>query len=462
MADVGLIIAAGAGTRLADHTKIPKPLRKVCGIPLLQRIILCSAKAGLKKIVVVVGFQKEQLIDFINKKKWPVEVQVVENPHWKKSNGLSVLCAKQVIDEDFILLMSDHIFDPETLANLREEKLDGLQVKLAVDYKVHQIFDKDDATKVEVQNGKIKAIAKNLVQFNAIDTGMFLLSPKIFTAFEEVKKGDDLSISDGILHLASQGLAGVFNIGNGYWQDVDTKPCLKHAEKVLMNACRKPTDGIISRNFNRHVSIFISSFLIKTPITANQVTALVLLLGLFTGYMASLGGYVNFLVAGILFKLTSILDGVDGELAKLRFTASKFGQWFDTIGDNLTYIAFVVGTAVGLYRVGYEYVDYIAPSAIVGIVMLLICMFYYIIKFTDSGSLLAVQDDFTGQKDQAWWSGLIVKLHFLIKRDFFSVIFLAFAIAGKPQWILAVVAFATNIAWIFLFSKILRKQLQRA
>ena len=299
MADVGLIIAAGAGTRLADHTKIPKPLRKVCGIPLLQRIILCSAKAGLKKIVVVVGFQKEQLIDFINKKKWPVEVQVVENPHWKKSNGLSVLCAKQVIDEDFILLMSDHIFDPETLANLREEKLDGLQVKLAVDYKVHQIFDKDDATKVEVQNGKIKAIAKNLVQFNAIDTGMFLLSPKIFTAFEEVKKGDDLSISDGILHLASQGLAGVFNIGNGYWQDVDTKPCLKHAEKVLMNACRKPTDGIISRNFNRHVSIFISSFLIKTPITANQVTALVLLLGLFTGYMASLGGYVNFLVSKV-------------------------------------------------------------------------------------------------------------------------------------------------------------------
>lgn len=449
-AELGLIIAAGAGTRLEDGSHQPKSLRKVCGLPLIKRIILSGAKAGLKKIVIVVGFEKEKLIGFIQSQKWPVEIEFVDNLDWKKSNGVSVLAARTAIKENFILLMSDHIFDPATLAKLRAADLSGLDVVLAVDYKTHQIFDKDDATKVEVQNGKIKAIAKELVQFNAIDSGMFLMTPDIFVTLKEVLVDGNCSLSDAVRRLGSQGRAGVMDVGDAYWQDVDTPESLKHAEKILLDACRKKTDGFISRNFNRYISLFISSYLVKTPLTANQATLLITVIGVFSGYFAAQGTYWDFLLAAFLFKWTSILDGVDGELAKLKFTASKMGQWLDTISDNLTYVIFTVGTALGLYRTQAPGIGTLGPAACFGIVMLLVVMYVYIIKYTDSGSLLAVQNDFQGQEQKNPFKRVLVKLYFVIKRDFFASLFLVLAIFGKPHWILFLIALATNVAWLVI------------
>lgn len=450
MVSTGVIIAAGAGTRLADKSNVPKPLRKVLGVPLLKRIVICAAKGGLTRIVVVVGFQKEKIIQYIEKTKWPIDVEWVENKNWKKSNGISVLAASQVVKEDFVLLMSDHIFDPKTLAKLRETKLNPLAAILAVDYKVRQIFDKDDATKVQVENGKIVAIEKNLVQYNAIDTGMFLLSPEIFTALESAIKDGDCSLSDGIRQISEQDKMGVMDIEEGYWQDVDTKPALKHAEKVLLNACRKPTDGIVSRNLNRHISIFISSYLVKTPLSANQFTIFVLFLGFLTGYLASLGTYVSFAIAGVLFQLTSILDGVDGEMSKLRYTQSKFGEWLDTICDNISYVVFFVGTVVGLYKSGYPYIHILGPVALFGLSALLFVMFFYILKFSNSGSLLAVQSDFADKKSEAWWSGILIKCYPVIKRDFFALFFMFLALLGKPEWVVFLLGLATHIAWMVI------------
>lgn len=463
MVETGLIIAAGAGTRLTDKSNVPKPLRKICGVPLLQRTILAAALGGLKKIYIVVGFQKEKIIQFVNKKKWPVEIEFIDNHDWKKSNGISVLIAKDFIKENFILLMTDHIFDYHTLQRLQKVKLGSNKAILAVDYKIHQIFDKDDATKVDVQEGKIKAIDKNLVQYNAIDTGMFLLSPAIFEALTAVKNDGDCSLSDGIRQLSKENQMGVFDVEFSYWQDVDTKESLKYGEKMLLNACRKRTDGFISRNFNRHISLFLSAHLVKTPISAHQITFLVTLIGLLSGYLASLGNYTTYLVAGILFKLTSILDGVDGEISKLRFTSSKFGQWFDTISDNITYLVFIVGTTVGLYRMDYAYINYLAPVMFVGVGLVLFVLFFYIIKFSESGSLLAVQKDLRDKKSLPLFSRIFIKLQFMIKRDFFASAFLIFAILGKPQWVVFSIAVVTNVAWIVvaqtqILPKLLRKR----
>lgn len=440
---------------MADKSNTPKPLRKVCGLPLIRHVILNSARAGLKRLVLVVGFQKEKVIEYINNNDWPLKIDIVENPHWKKSNGLSVLAAKDKIKENFILMMSDHVFDYRTLKELRVQDLRGCDGLLAVDYKIHQIFDKDDATKVDVQGDKIEKIEKNLVNYNAIDTGMFLLSPAVFKALESSKQNEDCHLSDGIRKLSSQNKMGVFDIGERFWQDVDTKASLKYAEKNILNGCRKKTDGFVSRHLNRHVSLFITSHLIKTPITANQFTLFVLLLGLLSGYLAMLGGYSNYLIAALIFKLTSILDGVDGEISKIRHTASKFGQWLDTICDNVTYVVFIVGTVVGLYRINYEFVGFLSVFALFGMSMLLVILFFYLIKRSDSGSLLALQKEYKSKKDLPLLSRFFVSIQFVIKRDFFALLFLFFALINKPQWVLFVTGLATNIAWVVvLWSKI--------
>lgn len=451
MALEGLIIAAGAGSRLANDSGIPKPLRSVGGLPLITRAILTAAKAGMTKIHVVVGFEKEQIIAYLNSRAWPIPVETIDNPDWRKSNGISVLAAKYALTGNFVLMMSDHVFSLPLMRKLCAESLDGVAAKLAVDFKIEDVFDRDDATKVEVQNGLVSTIGKELVQYNAIDTGIFLMTPEIFTALESAKieRGGDCSLSDGVRLLAKKKRMGTSDIGAEFWQDVDTPESLAHAEKVLLKACRKTTDGVVSRNFNRYISLFISSLLIKTPVSANMVTFFTTCVGMLSGWFASRGTYGTYLLGAFLFKWSSILDGVDGELSKLKMTDSKVGQWLDTLSDNFTYVVFIAGTVIGVHkRVDLHAPQWISYAAVFGLAALLATMFTILVTATDSGSLLAIQKDFVSSRKTSFIHRVFGKIYFVIKRDFFAAFFLVLAVFDKAHWILFLIALATNIAWI--------------
>lgn len=461
--DTALIIAAGRGSRLADGTEIPKPLKKVCGLTLLKRTILSLARAGLKEVLVVVGYDKQKIIDYLQSESWPIAVRTIDNPQWEKSNGLSVLAAKNHIQGHFLLLMSDHIFDVAIVRNLMWHELCADAVALAVDYHVSEIFDIDDATKVEAAKGRIRKIGKTLPGYNAIDTGIFLMSPDVFVTLEEVaRERGDCSISDGMTRLATADRVAALDIGRSYWQDVDTPEALRQAEKVLLNSCRKATDGFVSRYFNRYISLFLTRYIIRTPLSANFVTLITTLIGLLSGYFAACGTFGTYLFGAFLFKLTSILDGVDGEMSRLRFSDSKMGQWLDTLSDNLTYVVFIVGTVIGVFkRPELAVPNWIPYSALLGLTGLLIFMFGYILLFTNSGSLLAVQNDIVKSPKKSFLQKVIGKIYFVIKRDFFATAFLFFALFDKPHWILLAIAVATNVAWISLLVNVLKKRSER-
>ncbi len=453
-----LIIAAGNGSRLKreESDEVPKPLRRVAGLSLLERIILSSKKAGISEFVIVVGYQKEKIIKSLQRQDLGVKITFVENPEWQKSNGISVLCAKDYLKEDFVLLMSDHIFDPVTLENFKQVSLGKNRALLAVDYKISQVFDLDDATKVWVDHEQISRIGKTISSYNAIDTGMFLLSPDVFDVLEEAKKDGNCSLSDGIQLLSGRGQMGTFDIGNGYWHDVDTPEMMKNAERFLLNACRKPTDGIISRNFNRYVSLFITRFLAKTLLSANQVTAITSVVGISSGVLVAYGDYWHVLWGAILFKLSSILDGCDGELSKLKLTSSKVGQWLDTLSDNFTYLCFFVGTVVGMAQRGDAHIQITGTLAIFGLAMSLLVMFIYLIRNTSSGSLLAIQEDFKEGPDRGIFKRFFASIQFMAKRDFFALAFLVMAVFDGLPLILWGCIIGGNAVWIVLLNSKLR------
>lgn len=448
-----LIIAAGFGSRLKrDEDDIPKPLRRVAGLPLIERIILSAKKGGISEFHIVVGHQKERIINFLKNKNLGVKIDFIENPDWQKSNGLSVLAAAPVIKENFILLMSDHIFDPETLAKLRQTDIHQNKALLAVDYKTAAIFDMDDATKVLVDQGQIKSIGKEIANYNAIDTGMFLLTPDIFEALRESLKDGDCSLSDGIRHYCEQNVMGTFDIGASYWQDVDTPEALKEAERILFQKCRKNTDGFISRNFNRYVSLFITKYLAKTNLSANQVTALTSMVGIASGYLTIQGDYWHVLWGSVLFKLSSILDGCDGELSKLKLTSSKLGQWLDTISDNSTYLIYFVAIVVGSINREIPHARTLGSLALFGLGMTLLVMFAYLIRNTNSGSLLAIQEDFKNEANQSKVKKILSSLQFMAKRDFFALAFLVFALFNGLAVSLWAMVIGTNIIWLVLLN----------
>lgn len=122
--------------------------------------------------------------------------------------------------------------------------------------------------------------------------------------------------------------------------DVTDAATAATATEALWQSCRKPIDGLFSRYFNRYVSLFISRRIVDTPILPNHVSVFCILLGLAAALVTLGGTYGAILLGAILFELNSIIDGVDGELARVRWQFSRTGELLDSAGDNIANFAF--------------------------------------------------------------------------------------------------------------------------
>ena len=230
-----LILAAGNGSRIASVAGgVPKPLVPLCGVPLLEHVMASSREAGIERFVIVAGYRADLIRRWLSERPMDgTSVTLIENQEYHKANGISALAAKAELNQPFLLLMSDHIFEPKTANALLREPLADDEVILAVDSKIDHVFDLDDATKVQRNGNYIVGIGKDLSNFDALDTGMFLCSPALFNRLEAAKKSGDCSLSDGMRKLAQDGKFRAFDIGDGHWQDVDSPHALAHAEKIF-------------------------------------------------------------------------------------------------------------------------------------------------------------------------------------------------------------------------------------
>jgi phosphatidylglycerophosphate synthase len=133
------------------------------------------------------------------------------------------------------------------------------------------------------------------------------------------------------------------------WQRIRTEQERRAAERKLDRWLVKPTDGIFAR-FNRRISIPISRQLIRLPITPNMVSLFTLGVSFLAGVFFAMGGYRNMVMGAVLGLLASILDGCDGEVARLKLQESEFGCWLETVCDYLYYLFMFAGMTIGLFR----------------------------------------------------------------------------------------------------------------
>ena len=242
--DECLILAAGNGRRLVSASGgSPKPLVQLHGKSLLEHVILGAHEAGIDKFVIVVGYGAKAMRQwFASRRLDDISVSVVDNSEYNKDNGVSVLKARDQISAPFLLLMADHIFEPRTARALLAEPLTPGEVILAVDPKLDRIFDLDDATKVRRNGDHIVDIGKQISEYDAFDTGMFLCSPALFDVLESVKREGNCSLSDGMRELGRSGRLRAFDIEDAAWQDVDTPEALAYAESIFDQLfCRIPS-----------------------------------------------------------------------------------------------------------------------------------------------------------------------------------------------------------------------------
>lgn len=134
--------------------------------------------------------------------------------------------------------------------------------------------------------------------------------------------------------------------------DVSDQSKRRRAERILLLRTGKSTDGWVSRRFNRPQSRFFSLWFLRAGLNANAASAISLATGLACGFAAAQPGAFWLAVTGVLFQFASMFDGVDGEMARVTLRDSKVGAAIDSLADNLTYLATLVGFGIGWTREG--------------------------------------------------------------------------------------------------------------
>jgi len=230
-----VILAAGNGDRFHNPARDSKLLQPLLGQPILLRTIEAAHAAGIEQITLVLGYQAERVRALAERAAPPrLTLAFVVNPEWRLENGVSALAARRVVHDDrFALLMGDHVFESRVLARMLSQPCASGASLLAVDARDVPASVADEATKVRRDGTRIVAIGKDLREYDALDTGLFVFDPAIFPALEAAQAAGDTTLSGGVRELARRGLMHAVEIGDAQWCDIDTVSDLAAAESTL-------------------------------------------------------------------------------------------------------------------------------------------------------------------------------------------------------------------------------------
>ncbi|HRR39881.1 MAG TPA: CDP-alcohol phosphatidyltransferase family protein [Syntrophales bacterium] len=357
-----------------------KGLKKVFGIPAIRRIALLCSRNGFKDIHVV---------------------------------GLT---------DPFRPILSD-LVDPERFHAARDrESMDEIasvirrsfaDAKKVFVTKAGLVVDKMNFLKLTGMRGK------NISYMEAGGTGegMFLCSSQnLAPVLKHLWSPGDCPeiLKDAQLVKGSSGLPCALG-GDG--RD-------KGAESKLVDAIvaqTKDTDGFFSRHISRHISLLMSTRLALTPIRPNHVT----LFGAGTGLLGALflaqGGYLNQLIGSLLFLLCIIVDGVDGELARLKLQESAFGHKLDIITDNIVHFAIFSGLGWGYYnQTGASAYLYLLLALLGGFILSGAVVYYRILR----------------QPSEGLRPGRLTRFLTLMSNRDFAYLMVLLAVFGRLDWFL--------------------------
>jgi len=314
-----------------------KSLIPLLGLPLIERQILAAKQVGLTDFYVAAGYNNKEMRLSLGKLclRKNINITYIVNDEREKGKGKPILRVKDLINENFILLTGNHIFDESILVKLKNEKIADDEVMLAIDYKIkkNELVEVNNVNKVFVKDTRILKIGKNIKEYNAYYTGISLCSPAIFNSIEKSLSCGIDSLSKAMGIMAEKRKVKAIDIENAYWIAVNTENDCRKAKKLLYCNSIKPA-GPITRYINATFATKIFTpllFGIYKGFTPNQVSLLSFIIALISSLGFVLGHAV---IGGLLIQLSSILDYCDGQFARLKHMESRFGHFTDITLDR--------------------------------------------------------------------------------------------------------------------------------
>ena len=227
------------------------------------------------------------------------------------------------------------------------------------------------------------------------------------------------------------------------------------AEQAIRRSSYKDTDNTLAR-FNRSMSLPISIALIRTPLTANQLSVALVALGFYSAWLFSTGNYWAGVLGAFLSLAASVMDGCDGEIARLKYQESALGCWIETFGDYSYYIAIFIGLTVGaVRRTGWHGFYWLGGIALAGTLVAFALLIYLRSRITaGQPEKLHTIARARFQQEQTRWSRLIWRISFVATRSAMPYGIFALSLVGLLPLVVILAAIGSNTYWISLVLKL--------
>lgn len=351
-----VILAAGEATRLKPYSEeAPKCLMELePGVTILDFIVERIRSFGVKDLFIVTRPSHAQVI----RERLQDSVEIIEADRESFGNLYSMGLAAKKIRGKFLVLMSDHIFERDLLKVMLESVESAEEAFLVCLDREPAISEAEEGLKLMIDEGKIVEADKSLAPVYGIDTGVIFCNKSARKYIRKAlkAKGADASIKDALNLAAGDGEVGFVDVTGFLWKDIDTPQDLEKARSIYWSILKRelirPSDGFISRYLNRSISSTISLTLYKRRVSVNP--NIVSLLSFFIALSAAFFlAARSFFVGGVLVQVASIVDGMDGELARLFKRTSSFGGFLDSFSDRLADLAIILGLALALWPLNW-------------------------------------------------------------------------------------------------------------
>lgn len=410
---VVVILFAGCRNRAADE---PVLLKKIATLPAALRTMLSAAKAGVTRFLVVAdplwSSQVKQALEETG--RVPGGVNWIEAPADDCCLAAILREILQRSPDRLVLAAGDRVFHPSLVRRAAEWTGTGLLALMGGN-----------------QLAGIYALSGNL------------LREIIGSVPREIESLDELCY-----WLAAYNCVSFETIDQNLWQAVHKPEDLSEAERKLNHWLYKKTDGIFAR-LNRKISIPISRQLIRISVTPNMVTIATLGVSALSGVFFALGGYLHALTGAVLSWAASVLDGCDGEVARLTHQESDFGCWLETLCDYLYYLFVFTGMTIGLWRsTGARIYLALGGLLLLGALLSMFATGRQRRRLDRPDRYLAAWQAHAEHRKQDYLMWFGRNAEFIIRRSFLPYAILLFALLDLTHVAFILCAFGAHLVWI--------------
>lgn len=364
----------------------------VLGVPLLRRIVMAASRAGYEDILVAGdgSFGYEKLLEGTRGVSVPA-ARLTDHP-----------CAGRIL-----VLTSRVLPHPVLLTQLAEMPLC------------------DETISIPASGIAAVETADPALLLSTIGRANDEL--ELFSALEQVYRRTDVSTDDT------------------RWVRITSRADLDNAERWLLRGLIKDTEGFMSRHVERKISLAVTRRLVRTDITPNQMTGVSVGIGVLGALFFLSSTPASQLTGALLFLLHSILDGCDGEIARLKYLESRLGGVLDFWGDNVVHSAVFACIGLGWQgATGTLFPLALAVSAVIGTLLSAGFVYRQTMRNKKSEGPL-----FTSVTTSEVPSRLSILADSLARRDFIYLVVILSAF-GKAQWFLTAAAIGSPLFFFML------------